>query len=186
MPEKIFTQFASSAPAEHDAEKPDILTSLGIDWTLLVLQLIAFLILVWLLAKFVYPVFMRIIDERQAKIEESVKAAAEAEKKAEKAESAVEDALKKARAEAADIVATAKTEAVQMVEKAEKSAKTKADRIVTEAHEDIQKDIASAKKALEKDTLKLVKEAASLATLGVADNKFDTALVKRSVEEAKK
>lgn len=184
--EKIFTQLASSASAEHGAEKPDILTSLGIDWTLLILQLIAFLILVWLLAKFVYPVFMRIIDERQAKIDESIKAAAEAEKKAEKAESAVEDALKKARAEAADIVATAKQESVQMVEKAEESAKTKAERIVAEAHEDIQKDIANAKKLLEKDTLRLVKEAAILATSSVADSKFDTALVKKSIEGAKK
>lgn len=157
--ESILTQFASSAA--ENGEKTDILTGLGIDWTLLVLQGVAFLILVWILAKFVYPVFLRIIDERQAKIDESVKAAQEAEKKAEKAETAVEDALKQARKEAADIVATAKAEATQMVEKSEKSAKTKAERIVAEAHEDIQKEIAGAKKSLEKDTLRLVKQAAA-------------------------
>lgn len=183
--ENILTQFASSSSSEQP-EKTDILTGLGIDWTLLVLQLIAFLILVWLLAKFVYPVFLRIIDERQAKIDESVKAAQDAEKKAEAAETAVEDALKVARKEAADVVATAKAEAVQMVEKAEKSAKTKAERIVAEAHEDIQKEVANAKKSLEKDTLRLVKEAASLATAGVADGKFDETLIKKSVEGAKR
>lgn len=185
MRENILTQFASSASGEH-AEKTDILTGLGIDFTLLALQGVAFLILVWILGKFVYPVFLRIIDERQAKIDDSVKAAQEAEKKAEAAETAVEDALKLARKEAAGIVATAKTEATQMVEKAEKSAKTKAERIVAEAHEDIQKEVANAKKSLEKDTLKLVKEAASLATASVADSKFDAALIKKSVEGAKK
>lgn len=181
----IFTQFASAA-ASGAEEKTDILTSLGIDWTLLALQLVAFLILVWILGKFVYPVFLRIIDERQAKIDESVKAAADAAQQAEKAETAVEDALKQARKEAADIVATAKSEAVQMVEKAENSAKTRADRIVAEAHEDIQKEVANAKKILEQDTLKLVKQATSLATAGIADSKFDAALIKKSVEGAKK
>jgi F-type H+-transporting ATPase subunit b len=178
----FLTQFAST----ESAEKTDILTSLGIDWKLLVLQLIAFLILVWILAKWVYPVFLRIIDERQAKIDDSLKAAQEAEKKAEKAETAVEDALKIARKEAADIVATAKSEAVQMVEKAEDSAKKRADRIVAEAHEDIQKEVANAKKNLEKETISLVKQAASLVTAGVADSKLDAALVKKSVEGAKK
>lgn len=182
--ETILTQFASAA--SEQGEKADIFTSLGIDWTLLVLQLVAFLILVWALGKFVYPVFMRIIDERQTKIDESIQAAAAAEKKAEQAETAVEEALKQARKEAAEIVATAKTEAAGMVEKAESSAKTKAERIVAEAHEDIQKEVANARKSLEKDTLNLVKQAASLATAGVADAKFDTALIKKSVEGAKK
>jgi F-type H+-transporting ATPase subunit b len=181
--EFILTQFASSASGE---EKTDILTGLGIDWTLMALQLVAFLILVWILGKFVYPVFLRIIDERQAKIDESVKAAADAVVQAEKAETAVEDALKQARKEAADIVATAKSEAVAMVEKAESSAKTKAERIVTEAQESIQKEVLAAKKSLEKDTLDLVKRAASIATAGVADAKFDAALIKKSVEGAKK
>lgn len=73
-----------------------------------------------------------------------------------------------------------------MVEKAETSAKTKAERIVAEAHEDIQKEITAAKKSLENDTLNLVKQAASIATAGVADAKLDAALVKKSVEGAKK
>ena len=77
-------------------------------------------------------------------------------------------------------------EAVQMNEKAEKTAKAKAERIVAEAREELAKDIASAKKTLEKDTLQLVKRAASLATAGVADAQLDAALIKKSLEGAKK
>ena len=118
----------ATAAAEGE-EKADILTSLGIDWKLLVVQLVALLLLVWLLGKYVYPVFLRIIDERQAKIDESTKAAEEAGKKAEEAEANVEKALKTARKEAAEIVATAKSEATQMTEAADKKAIERADRV---------------------------------------------------------
>lgn len=182
----LFTQFAATAASEQGAEeKADILTSLGIDWTLLAMQLIAFLILVWILGKYVYPVFMRIIDERQEKLDEAGKAAEQAQEKAEEAEEKIADSLKQARKEAADIVATAKAEASQMVEKAEAQAKARSERIVAEAQEDIQKDVLAARKALEKDTISLVKKAAGLAISGVADEKLDTALIKKSVEGAK-
>ena len=59
------TSFKALATAAAETANPDVLTSLGIDWQLLVLQIVAFLILVVILGKFVYPVFVRIIDERQ-------------------------------------------------------------------------------------------------------------------------
>ena len=182
--ERLLTQFASEAASAEHSE--DLLTSLGIDWTLLIVQLVAFLILVWLLGKFVYPVLIKTLDAREAKIEEAGKAAEAAEKKAEAAESKIEETLKKARTEAADIVATAKSEATQMIEKAESQAKSRSERIVTEAQEDIQKEVLAARKALEKDTVHLVKKAASLAVAGIADSKLDDGLIKKSVEEAKR
>ncbi len=182
--ERILTQVASEASSTEASG--DLLASLGIDWTLLIVQIIAFLILVWLLGKYVYPVLIKALDAREAKIEEAGKAAEAAEKKAEAAESKIEDVLKKARTEAADIVATAKNEATQMIEKAEHNAKTRSERIVAEAHEDIAKDVLAARKTLEKDTIKLVKQAASYAVAGIADSKLDDALIKKSVEEAKR
>lgn len=177
--------YLASAAVEGE-EKKDILSSLGIDWTLLLFQGIAFLILVFLLGKYVYPVFLRIIDERQDKMDEGTRAAAEAEKKAAEAEKQIEKALKQARSEATDIVATAKTEASAMVSKAETDAKKRGERIVEEAREEIDKEVIAARKTLQRDTAGLVKQAASIATAGVADSKLDTALIKKSVEEAKR
>jgi len=175
----ILTQFAAS-----EAASGDLFSALGIDWKMLILQIIAFLLLVWLLGKFVYPWLMKQVDERQEAIEATAKAAEAAQEKAEAASAEVEKALRTARREAADIVATAKAEAVQMNEKAEKTAKARAERIVAEAREELAKDIAGAKKTLEKDTLQLVKRAASLATAGVADAQLDAALIKKSLEES--
>lgn len=184
---ELFTPLRTLATAAHEAEEEtDILTSLGIDWTLLVLQLIAFLLLVWVLGKFVYPVFVRILDERQAKMDEGVKASEAAAKKAEEAEANVAKALETARVEAADIVATAKAEAGQMVTDAETKAKSRADRVLAEAQEDIAKEIEAAKKSLQKETLELVKKAAGMATANVADDKLDTAMIEKAVAGAKK
>lgn len=182
--ERIFVQIASTAGESE--EQKDLLTSLGIDWTLLGIQLVSFLVLVWLLRKYVYPILTKALDDRQAKIDSASKAAEKAEKKADEAEARINEVLKKARSEATDIVATAKNEATQMVEKAENQAKDRSERIVAEAHEDIKKDILAARKALEKDTIELVKKAAGLAISGIADEKLDTTLIKKSVEGASK
>lgn len=183
MPNPI-TYFASEAA--HAEASGGLFESLGINLEMLIFQAVAFIILVLLLGKFVFPVLMKAVDERQAKIEEAGKAAEAAEKKAEAAESKIEDVLKKARTEAADIVATAKNEATQMIERAETNAKNRSERIVAEAHEDIAKDVLAARKTLEKDVIGLVKQAAGLALSGVADSKLDEALIKKSVEEAKR
>lgn len=176
-----FTNFAAESTGQAD-----MFTALGIDWQMLIFQGVAFLILVWILAKFVFPPLLKAVDDRQGKIEASTKAAEDAEKAARNAEAKVEATLKKARGEAADIVTTAKNEATQMIEKAESNAKTRAERIVAEAHEELQKDVLAARKTLEKDTISFVKKAAGLAVSSVADDKLDTAMVKKSVEEAKR
>lgn len=169
--------------AEPVGGKADMFKALGIDWQMLIFQGVAFLVLVWILAKFVFPPLLKAVDSRQAAIEEATKAAAEAEKKAESAGTKIEETLKKARSEAADIVATAKSEATSAIEHAEELAKTRAERIVSTAHEDIAKEVLAARTTLKNDTLKFVKQAAAAATNHVADGKFDSDLVNKSVQE---
>ncbi len=175
-------QFAAAEAAGDET----ILQGLGIDFTLLIIQAIAFLLTVFVLAKWVYPVFMRIIDDREASIAESAVAADKAKKAAEDAEKHVASELQKARAEAADIVATAKAEALQMSERADKKAKERAERTVADAQNEIEKSVIAARKSLEADTIQLVQQAASIATSSVADDKLDTALVKKSIAGARK
>jgi F-type H+-transporting ATPase subunit b len=173
---EYLTQFA----ATEEAAGGDIFTTLGIDWRLLILQIIAFLILVWILGKFVYPWLMKSVDERQAKIEESVKAAEEAEKKAESAQEEIAKLLKDARAEAKDIVTTAKDEAAAMVADAEGKAKTRAEKIVADAHDQLQKDVIAARKALHNDTIELV----ALATEKIVGKTVNDGIDKKIITEA--
>lgn len=162
----------------------DVMAVLGIDWTMLILQLIAFLILVALLGKFVYPVFMRIIDERQAKIEESLAAASQAESRAASAQADIEDMLKQARAEAGDIVTTAKAEANAAIEAAEAKAKQRADQIVVDAHQQIEKDILKVKETLHDETLELVALATEKVVGKTVNETIDKQVISSAVKEA--
>jgi len=166
-------------------ETPGFFEALGIDWKLLVLQTIAFLVLLWFLGKFVYPPLTRMLDKREADIEAGVKAAQAAEKKAEEAGERVEKLLKQARAEASDIVATAKEEAAATVENAGAKAKSRAEHIVAEAHEQIEKDVLAARKALRSETLDLVALATEKVVGKTVTAKVDQSVIANAVKDAK-
>jgi F-type H+-transporting ATPase subunit b len=175
----FLTQFAETKAAGGG----DIFTTLGIDWRLLILQIVAFVILVWLLGKFVYPFLMKSVDERQAKIEESVKAAQEAESNAQSAQDEIAKLLKEARAEAKEIVATAKDEATAMVAASDEKAKSRAEKIVADAQEQLSKDVIAARKQLHNDTIELVAMATEKVVGKVVDTKADDAIIKNAVKE---
>ena len=123
----ILTNVATASAAE--AEK-SFFEALWIDWTLLVIQTVAFLILLWFLGKFVYPPLTRMLEKREEDIEAGVKAAQDAEKKADVAREETAKLLKQARKDAADIVSTAKEEAAAVVSAAESKSKDRAERLI--------------------------------------------------------
>lgn len=179
-----FTSLTILAAAETSGDG-GILSALGIDWTLLILQLLAFLVLVWFLGKFIYPVFMRIIDERQEKIEASVKAAEVAEQKAEEAQDEVAKLLAEARKDAREIVAMAKDEASAMLEASDTKAKARAEKIVKGAQEQLEKDVIAAKKALHNETIDLVALATEKIIGSASDAKLDKKIIETAVKEAR-
>ena len=132
MDSSILTHFATTETANGG-----IMGALGIDWKLLVMQLVAFLLLVWALNKWVFPIFFKIVDKRQALIDESNRAAVEASKHAETAQAETEKLLKQARSEAKDIVATAREEAAGVVSDAEEKSKQQAEYIVNDARDQL-------------------------------------------------
>lgn len=174
----VVTQFAA-------AESSGITAALGIDWQMLVFQIIGFVILVWLMSKYVYPPLINTIDKRQADIEAGNKAAEEAEKKASEAKAEVAKMMKKARQEASDIVETAKEEATNSIETAERKSKERADRIVADAHAQIGKDVEAAKRALHNETLELVALATEKVVGKSVDATVDDKVITAALKEAK-
>lgn len=165
------------------AEKSDLFGVLGIDLKLLILQSIAFLIMLWVLKKFVYPPLTRALDERQKTVEEGLRAAKEAEENAAKSQAEIEKILATARKEANGIIATAKSEAVASIEAAEAKAKTKAQRIVEQAHEQLDQDVREARKTLRKDTVELVTLATEKVLAAKLDAVQDAKLVETAIKE---
>ena len=171
--------------AETAGSNQDLFGALGIDWRLLILQIVAFLILVFLLGKFVYPWLMKSVDERQANIEEAAKAATKAQKAAAESKEETAALLAEARKEAAEIVSTAKLEATEMVSASEKRAKNTAEKIVSDARAQLDKDVEAARITLHNETLDLI----ALATgkvVGQTNNKAaDKDLIASVVKDIK-
>ena len=164
------------------AENP--IAGLGINGQLLISQLIAFSLLVFILAKFIFPVFMKAIMKREALIEESTRAAREADKNAQKAKEEMDTMFADARVDAEAIVKTAKDEASNIIKTAEGKAKLRADKILNEAHESVEAEVAAAKKSLHNDTVEMVAEATEKVVGKKVDPKTDRQLIERSLKEA--
>ena len=176
----FLTNFAETAEANED-----ICAALGIDWRLLILQIVAFLILVVLLGKFVYPWLMKSVDERQANIEEAAKAAKKAQESAADSQAETAALLAEARKESAEIVATAKLEAAEIAGTSEAKAKSTAEKIVADAHAQISKDIDKARRELHDETLELIALATEKIVRKKLDSKADEALIADVLKEAK-
>lgn len=182
MPETLLIQFAEAT--ESAEAGGDIMSSLGIDWQMLIFQIVGFALVVFLLGKYVFPTFMRMIDEREQKIEDGLKAAQESEERAAGAEEKIEKQLAKARREARSIVATAKDEAEAMMAKADEKAKQNAQHVLDRAHDEIDKEIIAAKKALQNETLELVAAATERVVGKTYDASADRAVISDALKEA--
>lgn len=71
--------------------------TLGINWKILIGQLINFVILLYLLKKFAYKPFLTVFEQRKKRIEEGIKKADEIEKKTEEIKVKREEILENAR-----------------------------------------------------------------------------------------
>jgi F-type H+-transporting ATPase subunit b len=177
--------FLRTFAAETADANGGLFGALGIDWRLLTLQIVAFLILVWVLGKFVYPWLMKSVDERQANIEAASKAAQKAEEAAAETQEETAKLLAQARKEAAEIVSTAKLEAAELSSTSEKKAKATAEKIVADAHEQLDKDVAAAKRELHNETLELVALATGKVVGKTFEAKADKSLITDALKEAK-
>lgn len=130
----------------------EALDSLGIDFKILLAQIINFLLLLLILRKFLYGPIVGMLDKRKKSIEEGLKNAEDARLAVEKAQedyeqkisAAVKEADKilteaknQAKNEAEQIVSAANKNSTEMIEKTKKQIETEKTRIISEAKRDL-------------------------------------------------
>ena len=125
----------------------EIFSKLGIDWRLLIAQLVNFAILLYVLKRFAYAPVMRILDERREKIERGLRDAEAAHKKL----SDLEEIEKR-------IVADARKEAKRIVLSAEQAAQKMSDEIVAHTQEKAHDILEQAKKSIEFEKQKMIQD----------------------------
>ena len=89
----------------------ELIHALGIEWKIIIAQIINFTILLFILAKFVYNPVMRLLDERREGVKKTLENEEKAAAKLASAETDKDAILKEARAESSRIIETARVDA---------------------------------------------------------------------------
>jgi F-type H+-transporting ATPase subunit b len=159
-----------------------LFTALGVDLKTLLLNAAAFLVVVWIMGRFVYPHLIKALDNKKAELEAATREQKAAAAALEKANQEAAEILAQARAAADEVVVLARDEAATLAKSTEDKAAAQAERIVTEAREQLAKDVAAARKSLKAETAKLVVQATEAVLAEKLDDKRDAELVTRALE----
>lgn len=174
------------ATSESGAESGGLLGALGVDVRLLVIQAAAFLILLFVLSKYVYPVISDMLEKREATIREGMEVAQKAEENANKANEKAEKLLSDARKQASELIAGAKDEAASIITSANENAVKQTERMIERANADIEKEVEVAKKALREETIDLVALATEKVVGAAMTDTIDKKIIATAVKEAER
>ena len=138
----------------------EVLSNIGFDWQVALANFINFLIIFWILKKFVFGPVGKIITERNEKIQTGIDQATQSEAELLVAQQKAEEEIKAARSQANKIVADAQKTADNQIAHAKDKASLEAAAIAEKAHIQLEKN----KMKMEKE---LFEKTAGLVALGV-------------------
>ena len=159
----------------------ELLTKLGIDWKLLIAQIVNFLVLLFILYKFAYGPILAMLEKRQKKIEQGLKDAEAARKNLEKSEEKQKEILKKARADFKVIVEKAHTQAEKSKLEIAAESKTQAEKILANAKAEIGREKEKTIREIKSEIGGLVAMAAEKVIDEKMDEKRDKEMIEKSL-----
>lgn len=123
---------------------------MSINATLLI-QMIAFMLLIWFVNKVLWAPLSKLMEDRQNKIADGLSAAEKGKHELELAEQKAKDVLKDAKTQAQNILGQAEKRGSEIVEDAKVKATEEADRIKASAQAEIEQEVSRAREGLRKE-----------------------------------
>jgi F-type H+-transporting ATPase subunit b len=157
---------------------------LGINGWQLLVQLVAFIVFVWLLWKFALGPIVGVLDQRQVRISESMSAAERMQAELKETQARNEEVLQQARREAQDVLATARQNAEQIEARARERAEASADEFLTRAQETQRQETAQARQALRQEVGELAVTAAGRILRKEIDPAAQRTIIESTLAEA--
>jgi F-type H+-transporting ATPase subunit b len=154
---------------------------IGINAGNFISQLISFLIVLYILSRFVWPTVIRTLDKRQATIREGVENAKRAEQALAEANDRAEEILAQARRDAQATIERASKNAEQVAQQIEADAHTRAEQYSQQQIERIQQEANRARMELSRQVVNLSIDAASKVISRSVDSKDNRRLVEEFV-----
>ena len=164
----------------------EALEHFGVDYILIAAQIVNFLVILYLLKRFLYKPLFKVFQERQNLVKESITKAEEATKALEKAEKNEKAVIKKARDEANQLLTDAKDNAADIMKKAEEAARKQTQQLLAEAKEQIALETKKAQQELNKHISELSVEILKKSLGNVFSDKEQSEVVAKAVKQLKK
>jgi F-type H+-transporting ATPase subunit b len=124
-------------------------------------QMIVFAIFIWFTVKFIWPMIINAMEERQKTIADGLAAAEKGSKSLDAAKAASDDILKDAHVRANKIVDQAHKREVEMIDEAKSTAVAEGQRLIAEAKQEVSIESNRAREQLRKDVAALAVAGAS-------------------------
>ncbi|MBI2552631.1 F0F1 ATP synthase subunit B [Candidatus Uhrbacteria bacterium] len=163
----------------------ELLSNLGIDWRLLIAQLINFTILLALLYKFLYKPVLKLLHERSARIEEGLKNADAVEKKLRETGEMYESKLRGARAEAQKILEATQKEAEKIRAELAAKAQKEAEKIIASGRARFAAERDQIMEEAEDELADIVAHATEHVLGGVMTPEIDKQLIESAVKKVR-
>jgi len=162
------------------------MSEIGINWEILLAQLINFGLLFGLLSLLLYKPMRRMLDQRSAKIKESMEQADQIKEQLAKAEEQVKAQLNTARKEGQNILAQAAQLGERFKEEAKVEARKEAENIVAKARTEIERERDKAIGDVRREFVDLTIKAAEKVVKETLDKEKHRRLIEDVLEQASK
>ncbi|MEK7571590.1 MAG: F0F1 ATP synthase subunit B [Patescibacteria group bacterium] len=164
----------------------EIFENFGIDIYLVAAQIVNFLVILYILRRFLYKPLFKIFKQREALAESSIKNAQETKKILEKTQTEEKEILKKAQVAANQLLKDAKDQAAELIEKTEVAAKKRTDKMIQEARLQIAQETKEAEVRLSKHVAQLSVAMLKQSLTTIFSEKEQESIVQRAVKNIEK
>ena len=164
----------------------DILKNFGVDPVMVGAQIINFLIIFYLLKKFLYKPVLGMLKKRADKIEEGLKQAEESRVMLEKTLEEEKKILTKAQDEAKKIIEQSRSQATEVSQRIEEDTKKQAEKILIEAKEQIDQESKATEQRLSEHVSRLAENMLTKSLEGFFGEKEQKEITAKVVKQIKK
>jgi len=164
----------------------EIFKTFGIDWIIILAQIVNFLIILYILKRFVYKPVFKIFKQREELIKESIKKAEDAKHALEKAQKEERELIKKAKETSEQLIKDAKETSAEMIKHSEEETRKQTQQMLAEAKEQIVRETKTAQQELSKHVSELSVAILKKSLGNVFTEKEQSEVVAKAAKELKK
>ena len=164
----------------------DVLHNFGVEWQLLLAQIINFLIIFYLLKRFLYKPIFTLLKKREDTIKEGMEKAEEGKKALVDAQKKEKKLIKEAQDTAKKIIQDAREQGKTVAKEIEEKAKKQANRMLEEAQTQIEQETKLAEQKLNKHISQIAVDILKKSLDDVFSTKEQTEIVSKAAKDLQK